>query len=166
MTKYSLTLHSKNKQSLNEFLKYNSKAQNSQTIHNLLKNKKSKKKISILKSPHVNKTAQEQFEYTNYSVKISFYSWEIKKHLILLKKIKNQVFPDIKMKINFLKNKKTITLKQLNIHKIVYYSPILLNDNNQKLGIKPLISDSSSLNYSLLKKTLNYFKILDSCHNF
>ena len=163
MTKYSLTLHSKDKQSLNEFLKYNSKLQNFQIISKLLKNKKSKKKISILKSPHVNKTAQEQFEYTTYSVKISFHLWEIKKYLILLKKIKNQVFPGIKMKINFLKSKKP---KQLSINKIAYYSPILLNDKNQNLKIKPLTSHSSTFNCNLLKKTLDYFKILDSCHHF
>lgn len=103
MTKHRIKLYSKDKKSLHyflRFLKHSTKTQNFQLFFNLLRKEKRKKKITILKSPHVNKTAQEQFQYTVHSVEVSCYSWEIKKYLILLKKIKNQLFPDVKIRID------------------------------------------------------------------
>ena len=103
MTKYEITLYSKNNESLKNFLrflKYGLKIQKIQEPLNYTKKKKEKKRISVLTSPHVNKTAQEQFEYTIYSIKLSFHFYRTKKCLVLLKKIRNQLFPDIKIKIN------------------------------------------------------------------
>jgi len=64
--------------------------------------KKRKKKFTILKSPHVNKIAQEHFEYCLYKKQISIYSSNIFKIFIILKKIQLKLFSDIKIKIKFL----------------------------------------------------------------
>nr|YP_010134143.1 ribosomal protein S10 [Navicula veneta]QWM93633.1 ribosomal protein S10 [Navicula veneta] len=146
MTKYTLILYSKNKTSIKKFLEFInniSKTQNFQILKKLLKKKKTRKKISVLKSPHVNKTAQEQFEYIYYSIKIYFYSWEIKKYFIMLKKIKNQLFPDIyiNIKTKIYASKKN---KLINLEKISLYKPTInINNKNQ------------------FNKTLLYLKILD-----
>lgn len=65
--------------------------------------KKKKKKFTVLKSPHVNKTAQEHFNYTLYSKRIKVYSNQPFLFLILLKKLKNYTFSDVYFKID-LKN--------------------------------------------------------------
>ena len=146
MTKYTLILYSKNKTSIKKFLEFInniSKTQNFQILKKLLKKKKTRKKISVLKSPHVNKTAQEQFEYIYYSIKIYFYSWEIKKYFIMLKKIKTQLFPDIyiNIKTKIYASKKN---KLINLEKISLYKPTInINNKNQ------------------FNKTLLYLKILD-----
>ena len=62
---------------------------------------RSKKIFTILKSPHVNKTAQDQFEFVIFSTKIDLHSFKISKFLLILKKINLKLFPDVKIKINF-----------------------------------------------------------------
>ena len=67
MLKYQLKIQSVNKKALNLYL---------QSLQMLFKNLKfnytyfnlplKKKRITLLKSPHVNKTAREQFEIKNY----------------------------------------------------------------------------------------------------
>ena len=99
MSKYTLTILSKNKDYLTQFLDFffiNLK-QNSQVFSKLFRKRKFKEKISVLKSPHVNKTAQEQFKYIHFYINITFHTSEIKKELFVLKKIKNQLFPDLKI---------------------------------------------------------------------
>jgi ribosomal protein S10 len=135
MTKYNLTIYSKNKNSINYFLQFLQNSinkQNFQVIKKLLKKKKIQNKLSILKSPHVNKTAQEHFEYRNYSIKISCNSWDIKKYFFILKKIKNQLFPDIHIKIEiktyFKKKKKSINLNKI----LLFIQPLnIKKDPNQ-----------------------------------
>ena len=158
MTKYNLTIYSKNKESIDNFLKFLKnilKTQHIQIIKKLLKKKKIKKKISILKSPHVNKTAQEQFEYVYYFITISFYSWEIKKYFILLKKSKNQLFPDIHIQIKA----KTFCSKKnklINLNKTLFYKPVLNIKNKKQKTLSQF-----STNKSQLHKTVVYFKMLD-----
>jgi ribosomal protein S10 len=66
------------------------------------KNKKSNcKKISILTSPNANKNAQEQFMFKLYSKKNVFFLLQIQKFLIIIKKIKLTVLPEIKFTIDF-----------------------------------------------------------------
>lgn len=168
MTKYIITLYSKDKESLNsffKFLKHNLKTQSIQTPLNFIKKKTAKKKITVLKSPHVNKTAQEQFEYTIYSIKISFYSYRTKKYLIVLKRIKNQLFPDINIKIDVegsIKNRQTfISSFSLNPNNFTF-SLYKFNSMNQKLNIKVLKKNGQNIKRkNLLQKTSHYLKLLD-----
>ena len=160
MTKYKLILYSKDKKAINYFLKFLeniTKTQNIKIVKKLLKKKKTKKKLSILKSPHVNKTAQEQFEYVHYFITISFYSWEIKKYFILLKKIKNQLFPDIRiqLKAKISHSKKN---KLINLNKTLFYKPVIANKNKKQ---KDLTLPQLSFSKNRLNNLILHLKILD-----
>ena len=71
-------------------------------------------RFSILKSPHVNKTSQEQFEFRKSYRKIKLYTPYYLKSFFLLNLLYNRVFSsDIKIKIVFLlkkTNKQTVNL--------------------------------------------------------
>ena len=121
-----LFIKSKNKYSLIKFL---------QVFKNFINNKELKlnktlvfsqrqkinKVFSILKSIHVNKTAQEQFEFDLFSKNIKIHTFQILKLLIILKKIETNFFSDIQIRVKLLINKKykkEITKQNLNIGKI------------------------------------------------
>ena len=91
---------------------------------------------------------------------VSCYSWEVNKYLVVLKKIKNYLFPSIKIQINatFLgKNKYFKELLFIPMSTIFYnYSCIFL-----KQKTKNKFSNLKSKN--LLKKSLFYLNIL-SCY--
>lgn len=55
--------------------------------------------VSLLKSPHVNKTAQEQFEFKISHRNIIFNTVHSSKLLIILRYFYSKLFPDIKIKI-------------------------------------------------------------------
>jgi predicted aconitase len=96
MTKYRIKLDSKTKESSLNFLNFlknpHPKLQNFQLILKFLRKKRKNKLITVLKSPHVNKKAQEQFQFSIHSTTITYIPWETKKSILLLKKIKNYMF--------------------------------------------------------------------------
>lgn len=165
MTKYRIKLYSKDKKSLHHFLKFlkhSNRTQNFQLSFNLLRKKKARKKVTVLKSPHVNKTAQEQFGYTIHSIEISCYSWEIKKYLVLLKKIRNQLFPSVKIKINgkFSETRKSLKKVLFNPTNTAFYvSTFVFSKRMQKH--KFLNFNTHTTNRNLLEKSLLYFNVLD-----
>lgn len=57
---------------------------------------------TILKSPHVNKTAQERFEQKVYNRQFKIYSSQNFIVLSILKFIKSYIFPDINFKIEII----------------------------------------------------------------
>jgi ribosomal protein S10 len=72
-----------------------------------------KKKFTVLKSPHVNKIAQEQFEYYFCKKQIVLNSYKSLFLLVILKKIRTKLFSDLNIKIklnndNFLLNSKIL----------------------------------------------------------
>lgn len=103
MIQYHITIISKNKNSIKNFFKFfNQILKNLNKIKKYLKKKHKIKILTILKSPHVNKTAQEQFETRFYLSQITiYYSPKNLQLLIFLKKIKVYLFPDLKIKIKF-----------------------------------------------------------------
>lgn len=107
MIQYHITITSKNKNSIKDFFLFTNKiSKNFNIITKYLKKKRNKKILTILKSPHVNKTAQEQFETRLFTSQITvYYSQKNLLFLIFLKKIKTYLFPDIKIKIKFTINK-------------------------------------------------------------
>lgn len=166
-----LKLYSKDKKSLKRFIKLlkqiNKKWKNSTFV---LKNKiKKRKRITILKSPHVNKKAQTQFQSITYSTLIKYSSWEMKKNYILLKKIRNNLFPDIKIKIEqiiFVKNTKYLIKNQFLPKKICYYNSTKTFSYKQKEKQKLLTPNRQIEKKNiLLKKTLQLLKILDNYGN-
>jgi hypothetical protein len=82
-------------------------------ILNYSQQKQKRKVFTTLKSPHVNKTAQEQIEYRLFSKHINIFSFQILKFLIFIKKIQLKLCPDIEIQIKFLLNKKTIKKAKL-----------------------------------------------------
>ncbi len=73
------------------------------TSSNLFFQNSIKKKIfTVLKSPHVNKTAQEHFEYRLYTHQFKIYSSKSFLLLLFLKKLKHNVFSDILFKVEII----------------------------------------------------------------
>lgn len=115
MKTLNIKIESKNQFSIKKFLRFFRKTNNInfKTIKKNFSKKEKKTFFSILKSPHVNKAAQEQFEIKTNSSQIKIQTSQQFKLLILLKKIKVNLFPDINIKLRLLFNKKTQnTLKQ------------------------------------------------------
>ncbi len=143
MLQYRITIVSKNKNSINNFFKilFNI-LKKKKNIIKYLKKKRKVKVLTLLKSPHVNKTAQEQFEsrlyvrqiYLNYSAK-NFHV------LILLKKLKIYIFNDIQFKTefiinNFLKQKHQLQLLNPNNFKLNFFKKKTKNTNLKDKNIQ------------------------------
>jgi|YelNatPaOPRAMG01_1025707.scaffolds.fasta_scaffold08023_1 ribosomal protein S10 len=148
MNNIRLEIFSKNKQSLQKFLKFLFSLKN-----NLIISYKPKRKlrqiITVLKSPHVNKSAQEQFEYRIYSKTVFINTLQVFKFLLLLKKIKNTNFPFINFKMTLKSNFFSADHKKLFLY---------LNPNNLNINFYENFNDIQKFS----KKTDKYLKILDT----
>jgi ribosomal protein S10 len=103
----TLSIYSKNQNSLTNFLKFFYKLKINKAFKLKFYSIQSQKKslfsfFSTLQSPHVNKKSQEQFEYHVYSKKLKIHVSQITKFLIIWKMIKTTLFSDVKIKIEFL----------------------------------------------------------------
>jgi ribosomal protein S10 len=131
----NIYLSSKNQNSLKTFLRFFSKLcldkkiqVNIFSVH--FQKQKQKQKITVLKSPHVNKQAQEHFEFCMYKKQISVYSFQSFKFLIILKKIQLKLFPDVRVKIKFLVNNNTFTkIKRKKFNPKIFFSPVYIKKN-------------------------------------
>ena len=116
------------------FFFYNKKIRYNK-IKKYFQKKKKKKILTILKTPHVNKTAQEQFEYRIYSKQITMYSSQGFQYLVFLKKISVNLWPEIKIKIK-------IDMNQSSEKQIAILNPTHLKrdffkgDNRENLKLK------------------------------
>lgn len=102
----NITISSKNNNSLKSFLKvFKTLGQGDGLKLNktltVFQKKRFKKVFTILKSPHIYKTAQEQFESILFAKTFKVHSFQVLKTLVLLKKIQIISFADIKIKIKF-----------------------------------------------------------------
>lgn len=115
----NLKIKSKNKISLIQFLQFFSlvNSYNNLGLQNNLKyinNLRQKNIITVLKSPHVNKKSQEQFEFNLKSKQICLKSEQVFKLLILIKKVQKIKNFDIKIVVKFVFNLKVgITTKKI-----------------------------------------------------
>lgn len=150
MKSYHLTFLSKNKNSLNSaflfFLK--TSTLNFNVVKKYFQKKTDKHFLTILKSPHVNKKAQEQFEIRIYSKQLSIYSPKKLKYLFFLKKIQENLFSDVKLKIKF-----SITEKKQSQLRFNTFNP-----DNFKLN--------TNKNFTSQKNNLENFKRKKTCSNF
>ena len=117
MKTFNVTITSRNKNSIyNFFLFFNrtsSSTLNARVIY-CQKNLK-KKRLTILKSPHVNKKAQEQFEYRLFKKQFRIEVTKIFKYLIFLKKLNYNLFSDIHIKLKRSVRNKEIIKSSLKI---------------------------------------------------
>lgn len=160
MKHYDITIISNNKQSVKDFIIFLKNCPlNIKNIKKYSYKKTKKKIVTVLKSPHVNKTAQEQFEIILFRTKLSIFSFSNLKSLIFFKKLKNSLFPDIKIKIkfninnNFDKQKNIEVINPIN-YKLNYFS----NNLNQKQTRIELKRNKTTRN---LENTNNSFKKLE-----
>jgi ribosomal protein S10 len=152
MLTYKLTISSKNPKTLKTFLLFC--FQNKKKIFNLnttfYKNPTKIKRLTILKSPHVNKKAQTQLEYRIYATQIKISVKNSSKYLTLLKKIKANIFPDLKLKTQILISKQNNFQLQTKLLKPINFSLNKFSTNK--------ISDSKT---KISNKALTYLKLLD-----
>ena len=102
----NFTVKSKNKNSLTKFSKDLTRVITKKKLQILKKTvffqkKATKKMFSILKSPHVNKTAQEQFQFNLFARNLRIKSFRISRILVILKKIQSVAFGDVQIIIKF-----------------------------------------------------------------
>ena len=128
---------SKDKKVIKKFIKFFYNLQKTFSTWNVSFNSNKCKVITVLKSPHVNKTAQEQFEYRIYSKKILISSYKPSIVLLILKKIKDFSFPGLFFKVKILSNKLNNYSKLLNVlkPKNFYLTTNFIENSNIILGI-------------------------------
>lgn len=163
MNLFNITLASQNKDSLDGFysLIRKSKNYNSKFIKKRFTVKKNYKRITLLKSPHVNKTAQEHFEKRTFTKQFQIHLSKNKKCLTLLKKLNYYVFPDLKITLTLLINQKNQNLKiskvfTLNNFKLNRYKKVR-NEN-----IKPDEHSFKNQTFLKLNRKINFsLRIMD-----
>ena len=104
---FHLKVSSKDSKVLEKFVQFLLKLETSPIVLKYFSQQKKLKFITVLKSPHINKTAQEQFEFRFYSKQFLINSFKPLTFFLVLKKIKNLSFPGIKLEVKglFDKNK-------------------------------------------------------------
>jgi ribosomal protein S10 len=104
---FHLKVSSKDNKVLEKFVQFLLKLTTSPIVLKHFSKQKKRKFITVLKSPHINKTAQEQFEFRFYSKQFLINSFKPLTFFLILKKIKNLSFPGIKLEVKglFDKNK-------------------------------------------------------------
>lgn len=112
---FQLQVLAKDKKVLELFVKFFLTLQKASSTWKVVFNSKKRDVITVLKSPHVNKTAQEQFEYRVYSKKIIINSFKPSIFLLVLKKIKSFSFPGISLKVIGVSNKSNKMSKTLEL---------------------------------------------------
>lgn len=125
----TIDIYSKNLTSLNRFIQFFNETKLFQKVDLQVytvqsQTLKKKKFFTVLKSPHVNKNAQDQFEYSIYKKQIKCFVSQFQLFLILLKKIKFALFSDINFRINIISNPIFYTSKLQNQVNIDNYSLI------------------------------------------
>jgi hypothetical protein len=137
-------------------------------IKKYFKKKKESKILTILKSPHVNKKAQDQFEIKYFKKQLTIHSFHNIKFLYFFKNIKNNLFFNIKTKLKFnIAKNKTKKLKIQIINPINFKIKTYKNLKRPKyINGKFKTSSESYLNkiqhITDQKKINNLLKIFDS----
>jgi ribosomal protein S10 len=128
------------KKAINCFLKETKNIENIK-INNILykkefKNFKRTKKFSLLKSPHVNKNAQEQFEFRTFILTNFFYAINVDNFFNLIKEINKNKYPEISLKINIVLSKKKFIDKKIASLNNIKLDFFLTKINSRKKEIK------------------------------
>jgi ribosomal protein S10 len=166
MKHYQLTIVSKNKKSVENCFLFFSKSIRYDVIKKYFRKKKKKNVLTILKSPHVNKNAQEQFESKLFANQVSIYTSKSYLFLVFLKKIKIYLFPDVKIKIKFILNKNLTERTQTNIFnpsnfRLDAFEVIKSEEYTQKNRRKTKTSRYETNKEDFLKNAVHFLKIFD-----
>jgi ribosomal protein S10 len=157
MRSFNLLLTTKTKDSLKKFLNFFNTSMDSN--FNFIKKNISKKKkkivITILKSPHVNKIAQEQFEIRFLSEQVKISTTQIYKFLIFLKKVKNFIFADITFKLKFVYDKKKHTLNNKTVFNVDNFKTNFFFEKNSMIKNKKSKQTRKIYRKALLNSCVN-----------
>lgn len=99
-----IKISSKDNQTLYKFIKFLRQLKVLPIVIKQVSKLKSKKFLTVLRSPHVNKTAQEQFEFRHFKKQLLFDLLKPLTFFTILKKIRALSFPGIKLQIKSLLN--------------------------------------------------------------
>lgn len=163
MGHFKIKVNSKNKESIKKiFVTLFDNYYIERNFDLVIKNHKckiKKKRFTVLKSPHVNKIAQEQFEYRNYSFQYILQVADAIKFLDLIKLLKTVKFPDTNIII-------TSVFKQTPYNKIVklvdpdYYNVNIFIKHFLKLSKRKYLKKIySKFKYRKMSHYLNCFDI-------
>lgn len=163
---FYLKISSKEKRILKIFLHFFTKLTSFPIFLKSFSKKEKRFFVTVLKSPHVNKTAQEQFEYRFYSRHYIIRSFKPLTFFLLLKKLKNFSFPGINLEIKgfFEKNKAyKHALQMISPDNIILQNVSNLNLSKSKFEMVPKIAFfepmSSKSNLALSKKYIQLFDL-------
>jgi ribosomal protein S10 len=117
-------IFSKDNKVLKKFLLFLLKLNMSPVVIKSVPKQQKRKFVTILKSPHINKTAQEQFEFRYYSKEFIVHSVKPLTFFLIIKKLKNLSFSGLKLEVkgllNFEKKTKSL-LNQLNPDNVILH---------------------------------------------
>jgi len=142
----------KDKRILKKFLCFFTKIKSLPIFLKSFSKHEKRKFVTVLKSPHVNKTAQEQFEYRLYSKHFLIHSFKPLTFFLLLKKVKTLSFPGLKLEVKGFLGKNKLhkhILKVFNPDNIILKSLNFLDLKKKKLkktrykktcGLEPISS--------------------------
>ena len=111
---FLIKVSTKNKKTLKNFLTFITKLNIVQTNVKNISKKTLRKVVTILKSPHVNKSAQEQFEFRYYNKLLVIRSTKPLLFCVILKKIKDSNFLGLKLEVKGLLKSSATRLKNFN----------------------------------------------------
>ena len=150
---FCITISTKDKMTLKNFLVFFSKINFSTFQLIKQKTKKSAKKfVTVLKSPHINKTAQEQFEFKIFTSQIILFSINPFLCFLIVKRITKKRFPGVKIKLVYIFDRKKygkLLLNFLNPNNIQFKNKI------KKKDIKNYFSMFDSYGEAYLKQSFN-----------
>lgn len=176
-----LSIYSKNLNSLTDFLKFFYKFKTNKIFKIKFCTVQSQQQrqfffLSTLKSPHVNKKAQEQFGYYTYSKKLKINIFQIAKFLAIWKTVNTALFSDIKIntrfqlcnkpvklkvtdkinvdkfKLKFIKKEKPFYMNEFKKHSVTSFTPKqLLNAQAKNLKSRYYKKASNTTAYTFLK---------------
>lgn len=120
-----------------------------------------RKFVTVLKSPHVNKTAQEQFEFRLYSKHLLIHSFKPLIFLLLLKRLKNLSFTGLNLEVKGFVEKNKMhkhTLKVVNPDNTILDN-LKSSNLNTKHPNKSLKQVAKNSEFSLCKKYIQFFDL-------
>ena len=159
---FYLKVSSKDKRILEKFIKVFTKIKSLPILVKPFPKHEKRKFITILKSPHVNKTAQEQFEYRFFSKHFLVFSPKPRVFFLLLKKLKNLSFSGIKLEVKGVFEKNVTNkhvLKLVNPDNIVLQKTYLTRKNFKRNEKRHEVLEFPQGELDLSKK---YIQLFDS----
>jgi ribosomal protein S10 len=159
MNIFNLTLKSKNRDSLEKFYQFFNRNtfRNLKIIKKYFLKKSTKKVITILKSPHVNKIAQEQFELRVFSMQYKIRTTQTLKLLMFIKIIKANLFPEVSIK---LQKASADAFKHKTLHKFFFNTDSYKQKRLKSTKSNSRVKSAACKTHFLLDKNFFSSKIL------